>query len=152
MIPKLDRENAKQALDRLSRVKPDVKPDWGQLRGDQLIPHLIASFEMSMGRGRQLPYQGNWVMRHIVFPIATTGLIKIPKNVKFKSKAGNVEPPLITEGGLQRLGEIMEEFIAGEKAGTLKTTLHPAFGDIGAGGWAKLHTMHLDHHLKQFRL
>lgn len=152
MVAKLNRESAKQAIERLGKLKADAKPDWGQLRGEQIVPHLIASIEMSMGRGRQLPYQGNWAMRHVVFPIATSGLIKIPKNVKFKHKNGEVEPPLLCDGDLNRLAAVMEEFIAGEESGTLKTTLHPAFGDIGPAGWAKLHTMHIDHHLKQFRL
>jgi hypothetical protein len=27
---------------------------------------------------------------------------------------------------------------------------HPYFGDIGPGGWARLHLVHLEHHLRQF--
>lgn len=32
----------------------------------------------------------------------------------------------------------------------IKTTKHPFFGEMTYDEWSKLHTMHLDHHLKQF--
>jgi hypothetical protein len=44
----------------------------------------------------------------------------------------------------------MKAFGEAYRAKTLPNIPHPFFGDFGPEGWAKLHVIHCDHHLRQF--
>lgn len=149
-MPKLDRAIAKDAIERLRRLKPDAKPKWGTMNGERLIRHLLWAINYSMGKHGQMHYTGNWVFENIIGPLAVNGLLPLPKNVKFRTAEGKVDTDISEEGNIKDLAEAIEEFIEKEETGTLKVPKHAAFGDIGPEGWSKLHVVHLKHHLKQF--
>lgn len=149
-MPKLDRAFANQAVERLRRLKPDAKPQWGTLNGTTLIHHLLWAVNYSMGKHGQQHYTGNWVFENIIGPLAVNGLLPLPKNVKFKTAEGRVDTAISEEGTVNDLAAALEEFIEKEEAGILKVPRHAAFGNIGPAGWSKIHVVHLKHHLKQF--
>ncbi len=151
-MPQLDRKKAADILSCLKSLAPDATPRWGSMTGADLVPHLVGSMELSMGRGEPVPFGGNWFSVNLIGPIATSGLVPIPKNIKLKNKEGTVQPRIAAAGDLASLGKIMEEFISGVEAGTLETGRHPAFGNIGPRRWSSLHVSHINHHLKQFGL
>lgn len=151
-MPKLDRTFAKEAVERLGKLQPDAKPKWGELGPDEMIRHLIGTMNYSMGKQGEQHFNGNWFFVNVVGPLAVNGILPLPKNVKFKTSEGVTAPALTDEGDLDTLAAAIEEFIAADEAGTLKTPRHAFFGDIGPEGWSKLHVIHFKHHFKQYGL
>ncbi len=148
----LNRVQAAAFIARFEKLKPGTKPAWGKLTSEEVVPHLIAAIKMSMGDYPALPFIGNWATKTLAWPIFRTGWIPTPKNVIIKGKDGNSIPAILSPGDLSTLAAVIEEFLQRREAGTLKAALHPLFGDVGADGWAVLHTQHTKHHLKQFGL
>lgn len=137
---------------RLEKLKPGTKPAWGRMTSEELVPHLIAAVRLSMGEIPVLPFMGNWVTSKLIWPIVRTGWVPTPKNFSIKGKDGKPMRAIQSPGNLSTLATVFDEFLSRKDAGTLKTAPHPLFGDVGAGGWAVLHTLHMKHHLKQFGL
>ncbi len=147
---KLDKAFAKEAVDRFRKLAPDAKPAWGKLNGTTVIHHLLWATNYSMGKHGQQHFNGNWFFEKIIGPLALSGVLKLPKNVRFKTADGEIDTALNEVGTIDDLAAALDEFIEKEAAGAVKSPKHAFFGDIGAEGWSKLHTAHLLHHLKQF--
>lgn len=148
----LNRAQAAAFVARFDKLKPGTKPAWGKLTAETVIPHLIAAVKMSMGDAPELPFGGNWVTTTILWPMMRTGWFSIPKNLTLKGKDGKPIPAILSPGDTKTLAEVIDEFLRRRESGTMKAARHPVFGDVGADGWAVLHTMHIKHHLKQFGL
>lgn len=149
-MPKLDRRFAGDAIARLRKLAPEAKGHWGTLTGATLIPHLLWAVNYSMGKHGQQHDNSNWALRTLVAPLALSGLLPLPKNVKFRTAEGKVDASISEPGTIDDLAAALEAFIAKEESGTLRVPRHAAFGDIGPAGWSKIHVVHLKHHLKQF--
>lgn len=143
-----DHDFVNETIARLNRIKPDARPLWGNMTRDLMIGHLIRSVKTSMGRGPTYPFVGNWFTRRVVAPLILHGLLPIPKNVK------GVEPLVPHQGPLtgdtEALHAVLETYLDLVQSGAISPPQHPVFGDIGVDGWAKLHVLHFEHHLKQF--
>jgi hypothetical protein len=77
-------------------------------------------------------------------------MLPVPKNVSLRDATGRPIPAIQCPGDLDTLSAAIQEFIERREAGTLETSTHPLFGDVGPDGWAVLHVQHIKHHLKQF--
>lgn len=150
-MPELTRPIASEIAGRLEKLSPNTKPLWGNLTAPELIQHLIGTFKQSTGEITDLPFVGNWAFEYVVGPLALAGFLPIPKNLKIKAN-GKSFPAVNRPGDLNDLRGCMEAYIAGVENGTMKTSYHPYFGDIGSKGWSKMHVKHMRHHLKQFGL
>lgn len=148
-MPELTRERADEYLKRIESIPDDAAPNWGTLRKDTLIQHLIWAFRESMNPNSKLTFTGNFVMVNIVGPLLIRGMLSIPKNVKFKDGKGG-EVNTLMPGDMNDLRETVYEFVETRENGTLKTSRHPRFGDLGPRGWSMMHVRHTEHHLKQF--
>lgn len=137
-------------ITRLESIPDDREPEWGTLRKESLVRHLIWAMQGSMDLETQSKDQGNVVLKTLVKPLVLNGLLKLPKNVRFKDDSGAEVNTLVDEGGIEELRAEMNTFVQGVQAGTLETAPHPVFGDIGPKGWAKLHHQHFEHHFRQF--
>jgi hypothetical protein len=67
------------------------------------------------------------------------------------------EEPFVTrnitmQNAIEELKTETNEFFNFFKENKLKTTLHPAFGELNFDEWVLLHYKHLHHHAKQFGL
>ena len=149
-MPKLDRAFAGDAVARLEALPADAKPLWGELTRDGVISHLAGAFEYSMGRIEPLPPQTGLPFPRLVGWLLVNVFFPIPKHVKFKGNDGEVLPAIQTEGGIERLRELMEEFIVLIEKGEKPQGEHPLFGTFTQNQWLKFHGLHLSHHLKQF--
>ena len=85
---------------------------------DGVIGHVAGGFELSMGRAEPLPPQTGIPFPKLVGWLLANGLVSIPKGVKFKGADGEVAPAVQVEGGIEKLREVMEEFIALQQAHT----------------------------------
>ena len=145
-----DSDFIQDAMARIKRIPSDAKPKWGTLNRAGLIEHFIWVLRHSMGRSKQMPFVGNWVSRKIAAPLVLSGIVPIPKNIRFpkwirKTGFDGREP-----GDEETLHALMEEYISLVQADELTPAPHPAFGDIGVDGWDRMHVHHFEHHFKQF--
>lgn len=145
----LARDQIDGLIKRLESIEDGAEPKWGTLRKDSLIEHLLFATRMSMGSESSMPFRGNFVMVNILGPLFIREILPFPKNIKPSPKDG---PPIDMrmEGDINDLRAALEEFVTGLEQGTLQTPMHPAFGDLGPEGWARMHGAHFAHHLKQF--
>lgn len=148
-VPDFDRDYARNVMDRLSRLPHDRAPRWGRMRAPELVPHLTHTLRYSMGRRGDLPFKGNWFTRRVVGPLVLSGFMPIPRNVNLPQPE---RPPERENGSLETLHAVVDDYLAAVETGALHPAPHVLFGDIGVDGWARLHVLHFEHHLKQFDL
>ena len=147
----LNQQFIDNAIEKFSTLPAAATPQWGGLNGSTVIGHLIGSYQYPLGQIGNFGFQGNWITKNVLWHVLRLGLGSIPKNVKFKDKKGNEAPAISSEGDIQKLKEVMEANLTGLYE-TSDLLPHPAFGDIGAKGWARFHVLHTEHHLEQFGL
>ncbi len=142
-----DHDYANEVITRLNRIKPDAKPQWGAMSPAHMIGHLAFWVRYSMGKGDEFPFAGNWLTKKIVGTITLTGWLPVPRNLKLERRVPVPDaPPADTE----TLHAVLETYLGLVQSGELTPYCHPFFGDIGVDGWAKMHVVHFEHHLKQF--
>lgn len=141
-----DHDYVEEAIGRLKRLESHTKPAWGTMTPAAMIEHLANTVRYSMGRLGDLPDQSHWWLRHIVYPLLVHGIIGIPRNTP-----GPAYPSRGYTGDVETLHAILDEYLALVQAGELEPKSHPAFGPIGVDGWAAIHYLHFEHHLRQFR-
>lgn len=140
-----DHDYVEEAIGRLKQLKAGASPAWGKMTPEQMIEHLANSVRYSMGRLGDVPDKSNWLLRRIVAPLIMRGVIRIPKNIR-----GSDFPKRPYRDDLETLHAVLEEYLAVVQAGELEPKPHPGFGDIGVDGWAAMHYLHFEHHLRQF--
>lgn len=137
---------AREALvARVDRLRPDSTRQWGKMSVDQMLHHLNAGLEMTLGR---LPAQRKAV--GIPRPLLKFLVFNLPWP---KGKAPTA-PELIAAGTYDfeseraRLKSLMLEVGAKPMAGLWVD--HPAFGPLTGRECSLLQRKHIDHHLRQF--
>ena len=125
---------------------------WGKMNAHQMTEHVSAFFKVSTQK--------------IQFPL-TTPVEHLPKYKEFllsdKEFKENTKAPVLPEDPLpihyatihmaiDDLEKSVNDFFEFFAADPLKTTLHPAFGELNFEEWVLLHYKHVIHHLKQFGL
>ncbi|MBM3289766.1 MAG: DUF1569 domain-containing protein [Candidatus Hydrogenedentes bacterium] len=143
-----DHDYANEVIARLDRIKPGSRPRWGTMTPPQMIGHLAFWVKYSIGKGPAIAFAGNWFTKHVAAPMLLNGWLPIPKNLK----GVQTGPPLPDSpaADTETLHAVLETYLELVQAGELVPREHPAFGDIGVDGWAKMHVAHFEHHLKQF--
>lgn len=134
-------------ISRINNLSPEAKALWGKMTADQMLSHCQAPIDFAFGN---TPMKINFFMRLLGKMIKG----KMLKSKEFK-KNSPTAPAFIRTGNYdfeQTKKELIEKINTfselGEKA--IKTTNHPFFGEMTYDEWSQLHTMHLDHHLRQF--
>jgi len=140
-----DHDYVVEVIQRLGAIKPAAKPQWGTLTPQELIQHLGDSVRSSMGRAGAVNDRSNLIMRKIVAPLILNEIIRIPKNVKAPAHSMRS-----AHDDIETLQALLEEYLGLVQADELKPEPHPAFGNIGVDGWAKMHFVHFEHHFRQF--
>ncbi len=134
-------------ISRINNLTPESQRLWGKMTVDQMLSHCQAPIDFAFG---DLPIKANFVMRLLGRMLKG----KVFGSDEFKKNSPTAPAFIRTEqydfedarrGLIERINRFSE---LGEKA--IKTTKHPFFGELTYDEWSKMHTMHLDHHLKQF--
>ena len=145
-----DRHYAEELVERLRALRSDTQPLWGSMTAAQLIPRLTQILRYSMARTEPLPFAGNWMTRRIMGPLVLRGLFPILKNLDLPQP--NADTPGEGAVPLETFHAVLEDYLGLVETGGLSPPHHPLFGDIGVDGWARMHVVHFEHHLKQFGL
>lgn len=143
-----DHDYVNELITRLGRIDPESTPRRGTMSRDKMIAHLCATVRFAKGKGPPLPYVGNWFSCRVLGPLVLNGILKLPTNVGIPQPAG--EPAAAPHGDIEALHAELEDYLNLVQAGALSPPPHPLFGDIGIDGWARLHVLHFEHHLRQF--
>jgi hypothetical protein len=137
----------KEALQRVSQVRPDSERQWGKMDPAQMFAHC-AEF-MEMASGSKNPPRG--LLSRVFGPVAKRVVLSekpIRRNMPSdKSLIVRDERKFAVER--QRLVESLERFASSGPEGCTKHP-HLFFGPLTPDEWAKVAYKHLDHHLRQF--
>ncbi|GIN73145.1 hypothetical protein J14TS2_36200 [Bacillus sp. J14TS2] len=138
-----------EILNRVDKLSPNSKPQWGKMNVAQMLAHCSSFQDIAMGIS--FPKRG-WlgiVIGQFVKPIfyndkplahnmSTLPTILITDEKDFETEREKLKQKIITF----------------QKNGPEKCTTHPHafFGKLTSEQWGKGIYKHLDHHLKQFRV
>lgn len=145
-MPKFDQQTIDSAIERSNKIEEDAKPLWGSMSPAQMRAHMVTAVRYSLSKEEHSPDESTFVVKNILGPLIINGIIKLPKNID-KPKLYDASAPTAT---IEELKTEMDEFLEKLNSGSFSPPAHPALGDLGATGWAKLHAVHADHHLRQF--
>lgn len=150
-MPRLDlnRETLPEFLARADALTEQSKRHFGKLSLPDMLSHLRGALEMSLGeREAQLePFPLPRTLAYFLFFVMFTkwpgGKIKAPDSFT---------PPAESDFETERaaLRDKMEAFAAALEAHPEQTAVHGLFGEIPLRRWARVHGVHMNHHLRQF--
>ena len=142
-----DARDCAAILDRLGRVRADLKPIWGKMDAGKMLAHCQVPIEVALG---------DVILKRNLFGFLFGGLMKkklfgaetfsrnLPTSPQFRvHDARDVEPERA------RLVALVRRFQQGGPAALTKAA-HPFFGQLTSEEWSRLQWKHLDHHLRQF--
>ncbi len=129
----------------LRGIPVDRKPDWGSMNVTQMFAHIVTAIGYSLGKVPETPNEGGLLGR-LIAPIFINGLMPRPRGVKAPKFYAAAAPGATAE----ELIAALEEFRVQHTQPGFAPPAHPFFGPLDARGWAKLHIVHLEHHLCQF--
>ncbi len=139
--------DVKNILERLEKLRPDSKRQWGKMSIGQMLYHCNVSLETAMGL--------NFPKRKFIGRIFGTVLKWKFLDQKPMVKNSPTEDLYVSEGDYdfekekQRAIQLVKTFY---ENGPEKCTTHPHsyFGQLKPEEWAVLKWKHYDHHLRQF--
>jgi hypothetical protein len=134
-------------ISRINKLTPESQAQWGKMTVDQMLSHCQAPIDFAFGN---TPMKANFVMQLLGKMLKG----KILKSKEFK-KDSPTAPSFIRKEKYdfdQTRNELIQKIGIFSDLGhsAIKTTKHPFFGEMNYDEWSQLHTMHLDHHLRQF--
>jgi hypothetical protein len=130
---------------RLDRLKPDARPQWGRMSAPQMVVHIVDALKMSTG---ELPTEEKKL------PIRFTPLKQLIIYGPPFPKSVPTAPELLTrqcedfDTECANLKQMMDTFA--RIPPTTELPRHPAFGKLSRRAWGALTYKHIDHHFKQF--
>jgi hypothetical protein len=131
-------------LSRLRRVEPGRAPLWGRFTAPAMVCHLADQLRVATG---ELP-----TTRHDTLPRRT--LLKwVVIYSPLRPPPGKIRtaPEMLTSSPTTWAADVAAvESLVQRLATTPSAAVHPFFGPLSHGEWARLAWKHLDHHLRQF--
>mgnify|MGYP007073318757 FL=1 len=88
-VKPLDTAFGAEVVQRCRALPNDRSPNWGVLRADELVPHLIGTVRYSMGELPEAGFYGNWFTQRILPTLVYTIGMGPPKNLESLDQAGN---------------------------------------------------------------
>jgi oxepin-CoA hydrolase/3-oxo-5,6-dehydrosuberyl-CoA semialdehyde dehydrogenase len=139
-------------LDALSPLSPREKARWGRMTAQEMVEHLVWTFEVSRGRVPvecPVPEADRGRMKRFLY-----GNRPSPQDFMNPLLTGGL-PPLRYTGLPEAKAALrleVDRFLAESKAAPEQIYTHPLFGPIDGEGWSRTHFKHGVHHLLQFGL
>lgn len=133
---------------RVERLTPNAKRQWGRMTPHQMVCHLTDGYRMLAGQRQPAPVD-NFFTRSVVRLVALHTPMSWPRGVKTVREADQEQggtKPVEWDRDLGELLRMVDSFHAPEG---LK---HPIFGPLTAAEWNVWGFRHADHHLRQFGL
>lgn len=135
----------KRLIERLYKVKPESRPQWGSLTAPRMLCHLSDGLAMALGDiaieslGRK-KYQ-RFPLKHLILYV-----IQFPRNVQTMPELLATEPNSF-EADRERLVQQIERLVRKSDGAGPE---HPLLGVLSNKAWNVLQYKHIEHHLTQF--
>ena len=137
-------EGRQEITERVTRVTPESKAQWGRMSAPQMVCHLAQSLKMALG---ELPVQPKRVpIRYPPLKQFIVYVAPFPKNVPTAPEL-LARSPREWDADVADLRALVDRFKRRDGATWPE---HPAFGKLSERAWGVLVYRHMDHHLKQF--
>ncbi|HEV2134221.1 MAG TPA: DUF1569 domain-containing protein [Terracidiphilus sp.] len=142
-------ESAEEIKQRLQKLRPDSRRQWGKMSATQMLAHCSAGLEMALGATHPPRMLIGRLMGPLVKPLALMENAEMRRNVPTAKILMVDAKDLDFRNERTRLIELITHFAAG---GSAACTTHPHFffGKLSSKEWSILMYKHLDHHLRQF--
>ena len=133
-------------LERMNRLTPDARPQWGTFTATRMVCHLSDSVRVCVG---EMP--ADFKNGPLATPLVRWLLAYVIPFPKGKAKTA---PEMLTtqpsnwQEDLARARDLLRA--AGERGAEGQWARHPAFGDISGTLHGVFIYKHFDHHLRQF--
>jgi hypothetical protein len=131
--------------ERLNRLTPDTRPQWGKFTAPQLVVHLADSLHMALG---ELPVASkNLPIRYPPLKQLFLYVLPFPKGVP-------TSPELIArapgpwDAGVAEIRTLLMQMATRDP--NVEWPDHPAFGRMRRKDWGVLVYRHMAHHFRQF--
>lgn len=145
-MPTLRKEADRKGLaERLGRVRPDAKAQWGSFSAPRMMCHLADSMDAGLGTLEVTP-MGPWVLRHFPMKQLALYVVPMPKGAKAPQEL-LARAPGDFEAERRGVLERIEQVAALPEAMGAR---HFLFGPLTNAEWNTLNWKHIDHHLRQF--
>lgn len=145
-VPSLRNEKDRRGLvDRLQRLTPDARAQWGSLDAPRMMCHLNDSLDAGLGK-LEVARNGPEVFRHFPLKHLALYVVPMPKNAKAPKELLARVPAAFDEERLQLLAGM--ETMAAMPGGSGPE--HFLLGPMSYDQWNTLNWKHIDHHLRQF--
>jgi oxepin-CoA hydrolase/3-oxo-5,6-dehydrosuberyl-CoA semialdehyde dehydrogenase len=136
----------------LDALRPDTRALWGAMTAQQMLEHLLWTFEVSTGRVTlECPYPEDERDRLKRFLYHNR-----PTPHEFMNPALRDGLPALRHPDLQSataaLMTEVDRFIEHSRTRPDSRHMHPIFGPVGVEEWSRTHFKHGCHHLLQFGL
>ena len=141
-----DQKKASEILNRLEKITPAAKAQWGKMKAEQMLAHCAIALDTPFGPDRNQHFLGKIfgkmakkdALSEKPFkknsPTDKSFIVKDERN--FESEKAKLV------AGIKKFSE------GGPNAVVCKK--HPFFGEFSQNDWSFLMHKHLDHHFKQF--
>src|ERR1700674_532470 len=137
-------DSRREIKDRLERVTPDRKAQWGKMSAPQMVCHLAESLKMALGElpvePKRLPIRYPPLKQFIVY------LAPFPKNAPTAPEL-LARSPRDWHADVADLQALVNRFTPRGAGG--RWPEHPASAKLSDGAWGVFFFRHMDHHLKQ---
>ena len=143
-----DASAAVEVKDRLGRLRPDSKRQWGKMTAAQAVAHCSAGLEMALGDINP----PRVLMGRLIGRVIKRFVVASAQPMRPNSPTAD---ELVVDGVRDldeervRLSNLIDRFRAGGDS-SCTTHPHPFLGSLTAQEWSVLMCKHLDHHLRQF--
>jgi hypothetical protein len=153
MAKSLSNPNDRQeVMERLHRLSPQSRRQWGRMTPHQMICHLSDSFRAVMGE-KDVSASGTVLHRTVARWIALHVPVSWPRGYRTRpemdQEIGGTRPADF-EQDRSSLERLVERFTAARK--DYETRPHPVFGEMSEAELHRWGYLHMDHHLRQFGL
>lgn len=142
-----DPDTLARILKRIERLDATRAPEWGRMTAPQMICHLSAAMQHTLGeleteiRGGPLAH---WPLNKLVIHV-----IPWPRSKAKAPKEFLTRVPESWDGDRRELATLLDRVAKRGPNGTWPRSV--AFGKITGRDWGVLTWRHVDHHLRQFR-
>jgi hypothetical protein len=143
-----EKQTAQNFIERINKLTPASKAQWGKMDVAQMAKHCQPSFKIASG---DLKIKVNPLIRFLFGNRARKQILDDPqfkKNLPTFAEAKVVDQHVLEEEK-KKLITLIEKHQAGGSEKIIKEP-HPFFGAMTLEEWNALLVKHLDHHLRQF--
>ena len=140
-------EHERAMLDRLDRLTPDARAQFGKFTPHRMVCHLIDASLIGLGEKKVAPGTGPMSFKPVRWLIIF--VLPWPKGKVETHPAFLETQPAEFEADRARLRALLQRIAEKGRVGG-RFEAHPAFGNLSTGEWGGLVLRHLDHHLGQF--